>query len=274
MSAYHPRYDGKRKLSDIDPGDTDGLKKKDATQEAQELLEHLFKLHYVMYAENRRSLLVVLQGIDGSGKDGSVRHIASGLNPQGLTVRSFKVPNDVEEDHDYLWRVHAAAPRRGEIAIFNRSHYEEVILPIVHPAVIEREPLPKEVLRKKSLVEQRYRQINDFERMLEENGTVVLKFLLLISKDEQEKRLQERLNDPTKQWKFSMKDLAERNFWNTYMTAYQKMIENTHTNHAPWHLIPGDKKWYRNLLISRIIVERLEQLKMKFPTLDETVQGH
>jgi PPK2 family polyphosphate:nucleotide phosphotransferase len=267
MSSFPAAATGAIRLSDIDPADTGELSKKEAKEKTAPLLERLYELHYLMYADNKRSLLIVLQGIDGSGKDGTVRHLASGMNPQGFTVRSFKVPNDLERDHDYLWRIHSAAPARGDVAIFNRSHYEEVILPIVHPDVLDAEQLPQEILRKKSLIEQRYRQINDFERIMVENGTSILKFFLLISKEEQQKRFDERLHDPTKQWKFSMTDLLEREHWDRYMDAFQQMIRNTSTDQAPWFVIPADKKWYRNYLISGIVVEHLERLKMAFPTL-------
>lgn len=267
MSGIPTPYDGTPGIRKIDPADVGSMTKEKANSEMERRLKRLYELAYLMYADNKRSLLVILQGIDGSGKDGTVRHIASGLNPQGFTVRSFKVPSDGERDHDYLWRIHAAAPARGEVAIFNRSHYEEVILPLVHPEMLENEQLPDEILRKKALVDQRYRQINDFERILAENGTLIVKFFLLISKDEQMRRFQQRLDDPTRQWKFSVSDLAERNFWDTYMKAYQRMLDATSTEHAPWYVIPADKKWYRNHLISSIIVDRLENVSMTFPPL-------
>lgn len=258
----------KIRLSAIDAGDTDGVdKEKQALKRLDEWRAVLYDLHYLMFADNRRGLLVILQGIDASGKDGAVRYLASALNPQGTRIYSFKKPSDVEIDHDYLWRVHSACPGRGEVAIFNRSHYEEVTVLRVHPNLLESEFLPPEIRGDPDIWNKRYRQINDFERMLTENGTVVIKFFLHVSRNEQEKRLEERVRDPRKQWKFSAQDLAERQYWDDYMRAFEEMIEETNTDQAPWYIVPADRKWYRNYVIAQVVVETLKGLNMEYPKL-------
>jgi len=254
------------RLESIDPRDTNDVKKAQAAKGMQALQEELYDLHYLMFAENRRSLLIILQGIDASGKDGAVRYLAGGFNPQGLKIHSFKKPSEPEIDHDYFWRIHAACPGRGEVAIFNRSHYEEVTVAKIHPEILNAEFLPPEIVAQEDLFDQRYRQIRDFERILAENGTVIIKFFLHISKKEQQKRFDARLNDPKKLWKFSPGDLAEREYWDQYMTAFEGMIGATNTPYAPWYIIPADKKWYRNYLIGRVVAERMRELKMEFPT--------
>lgn len=265
LSIPYP-FGKKVSLLKIDPRDTGHIAHEDEVeQQLRDNLKRLYDLHYLMYAENKRSLLIILQGIDASGKDGAVRHLASGMNPLGVKAYSFKQPSDLELDHDYLWRIHQAAPGRGEIAIFNRSHYEEVSVVKVHPTLLTQQRLPDEIARSKKLFRQRYRQINHFEQMLAENGTVILKFFLHISNDEQEQRLNERLRDARKHWKFQKSDLLERQHWNDYMKAFEKMIEETNTRHAPWHIIPADKKWYRNYLVGKIVVETMQGLKMTFP---------
>jgi len=271
MKGHAPTFEKKVHLTKIDPKGTGDVKKESEIEEAMKKdLEHLFDLHYLMYAENKRSLLIILQGIDASGKDGTIRHLASGMNPQGVKIHSFKQPSDEELDHDYLWRVHRATPGRGEVAIFNRSHYEEVTVVRVHPEFLNHQRLPDEILHSKRLFRQRYRQINQFERMLSENGTVILKFFLHISHEEQQHRFAERLQDPKKHWKFRKEDLLESQFWDEYRSAFEKMIEETHTAHAPWYIIPADNKWYRNFLVTRIVVEELNKLKMAFPSLRDS----
>ncbi|NTW49035.1 MAG: polyphosphate kinase 2 family protein [Chlorobiales bacterium] len=255
----------KARLANIDPGDTSEVKNKQvAKQEVEKYLKQIYDLHYTMYAENKHSMAIILQGIDASGKDGVVRHICSGLNPQGYKVYSFKRPSDIEIAHDYLWRIHNVMPVHGEIAICNRSHYEEVTVVKVHPQHLEPQHLPSDALIK-DIFKQRYRQINDFERMLSENGTHVVKLFLHISKDEQKKRLEDRLNDRTKHWKFSEADVIERRHWDTYMEAFEDMLDETNTKYAPWYVIPADNKWYRDYMVSRILLETLESFKMKFP---------
>lgn len=254
------------RLEGIDPADTGRFDSiDDAREEMKRLQKRLYDLHYQMYAENKRSLLIILQGIDASGKDGTVRYLAGAFNPQGLKIHSFKKPSEIEIDHDYLWRVHQVCPGRGEVAIFNRSHYEEVTVVKVHPALLSTAFLPPEIEKRKDIFKQRYRQIRDFERMLAENGTVIVKFLLHISKEKQLKRLTKRQHERTKLWKFSPGDLAEREHWDAYMRSFEEMIEATDVPHAPWHIIPADKKWYRDYLIGKILTSRMEKLKMEFP---------
>jgi PPK2 family polyphosphate:nucleotide phosphotransferase len=241
------------KLSHIDPCDTHGIDKEEAGEPLENNLARLRVLQYLLYAEGRRSLLVVLQGIDAGGKDGTIQHVMSGLNPQGVRVTSFKVPEGAEKRHDYLWRVHNAAPESGQIGIFNRSHYEDVLVVRVHDMV------------PKSVWSRRYAQINDFERMLSDNGTRVIKFLLYIDKDEQAKRFRERIEDKSKNWKFSPADLKEREYWDEYIDAYGDMLRQCSTKDAPWYVIPANRKWFRNLAVSQILREELEGMNLKYP---------
>jgi PPK2 family polyphosphate:nucleotide phosphotransferase len=241
------------KLADIDPGDTHGHEKAVAAEQLQKNLDRMSVLQYLLYAEAQRSLLVVLQGIDAGGKDGTIQHVMSGLNPQGVRVTSFKVPEGAEKRHDYLWRVHNAVPEFGQIGIFNRSHYEDVLVVRVHKLV------------PKSVWEKRYAQINDFERMLTDSGTRIVKFLLYIDKDEQAKRFRERIDDKAKNWKFSPADLKEREHWDEYIGAYQDMLRNCSTKNAPWYVIPANRKWFRNLAVSQIMREELESMHLKYP---------
>src|ERR1019366_8809200 len=241
------------KLADRDASDTLGLEKDAAAAQLEKNLTRLSVLQYLLYAEARRSLLVVLQGIDAGGKDGTIQHVMSGLNPQGVRVTSFKVAEGAEKRHDYLWRVHNAMPECGQIGIFNRSHYEDVLVVRVHSLV------PKSVWSK------RYAQINDFERMLSDNGTRIVKFLLYIDKEEQEKRFRERIDDKTKNWKFSPADLKEREYWDQYIEAFQDMLRQCSTECAPWYVIPANRKWFRNLAVSQVLREELEAMSLKFP---------
>jgi len=243
----------KIKLDKVDPGHTFGFDKADAGDHLTKNLERLSVLQYMLYAEAKRSVLVVLQGIDAGGKDGTIKHVMSGLNPQGVTVTSFKVPEGAEKRHDYLWRVHNAVPEWGKLGIFNRSHYEDVLVVRVHELV------PKKVWSK------RYDQINDFERMLSDSGVHIVKFLLYISKDEQEKRFRERIDDKQKNWKFSPADLKEREYWNDYIDAYEDMLRKCSKHHAPWYVIPANNKWFRNLAVSQILCDTLDGMDLKFP---------
>ena len=243
----------KLKLADVDTSGTHGIEKEAAAAQLEKNLDRLSVLQYLLYAESRRSLLVVLQGIDAGGKDGTIQHVMSGLNPQGVRVTSFKVPEGAEKRHDYLWRVHSAVPEFGQIGIFNRSHYEDVLVVRVHNIV------PKSVWSK------RYAQINDFERMLSDNGTRVIKFLLYIDKDEQAKRFRERIEDKSKNWKFSPADLEERGYWDQYIEAYEDMLRQCSTKDAPWYVIPANRKWFRNLAVSQILREELEGMNLKYP---------
>lgn len=242
------------KLAKYDPEDTLGWEKgaKMRTSLAK-ALEKLDRLQYLMYAEHNRALLIVVQGVDTAGKDGTIRHVMSGVSPQGCHVTSFKVPTAEELSHDFLWRIHRAAPGHGIIGIFNRSQYEDVLAVRVHNLV------PKEVWSK------RYDEINEFEATLTENNTIILKFLLHISKAEQKKRLEERIEDPDKHWKLSEADFQERKYWDDYVEAYEAALTRCNTKTAPWYIIPSNKKWFRNLAVSHIVVETLENLRMKFP---------
>lgn len=241
------------RIKDHDPRETLGWEKAAGQEQTEANRQRLAELHERLWAENQRSLLVVLQGMDTSGKDGVVRHVMTGVNPQGCKVTSFKKPVGEEADHDYLWRIERARPARGDIGIFNRSHYEDVLIVRVHDLV------PEDVWKA------RYDQINDFERLLADNGTVILKFFLNISNEEQKQRLQARLDDPTKNWKFSEGDLEERKLWPRYMEAYEDALSRCATKHAPWWVIPSDRKWMRNLAISSILVETLEGMRLKWP---------
>ena len=213
----------------------------------------LAKLQEVLYADQKHSVLIVLQGMDTAGKDGAISHIFSGINPQGCEVSSFKVPTPLEARHDFLWRCHSKVPAGGMIGIFNRSHYEQVLSPVVHDVIGAKQA-------RRDLDE-----INDFEQMLDENGTLVLKFFLHISAEEQTKRLQARLDDPDKHWKFSDADLKERKFWPQYQDAYETILSHTSSKHAPWFVIPSDHKWFRSLAISAILVEAMGTLKLAYP---------
>lgn len=227
----------------------------------KELNSELEALQEVLYAEGKQKILIVLQAMDTGGKDGTIRHVFDGVNPQGVKVASFKKPTSEELAHDYLWRVHRHTPGRGEITIFNRSHYEDVLVVRVHDYV------PPERWRR------RYRHIVEFERLLAEEGTTILKFFLHISKEEQKERFQSRLDEPHKRWKFAKGDLAERRRWNDYMRAFEVALSKTSTEHAPWYVIPADRKWYRNLVISKILVEALEGLGMSYPDPEEDLDG-
>ena len=247
------RPDKRITLADCDPGETLGLDKEAAAEKTEKNIARLDELQYLMYAEHRRALLVVLQGMDGAGKDGTIRHVMRGLNPQGCRVTSFKTPSAEEADHDFLWRVHRAVPPSGEVAIFNRSHYEDVLAARVRKLVPETVWSP------------RYDHINRFEQLLTDNSIVVTKFFLHVSKDEQRRRFEERLRDPMKQWKLSPSDLEDRKHWDDYVAAYEDALTRCSTSDAPWFIVPADKKWFRNFAVSRILVETLEALDMRFP---------
>jgi PPK2 family polyphosphate:nucleotide phosphotransferase len=242
----------KAHLGKRDPADTLGITKAEANTERH--IEILRQLQDVLYADKRYALLVVLQGVDAGGKDGTIRHIFSGVNPQGCQVTAFKEPTPEELDHDFLWRVHRAVPGRGLIGIFNRSHYEDVLVGRVHKLV------PKSVWSK------RYDEINDFEKEQDANGVRILKFYLNISKEEQLRRLQARLTDPTKNWKLSPLDFREREHWDEYMVAYEDALSNCSTKHAPWYIIPSDHKWFRNYAIGAIVNDTIKGMKLRYPS--------
>lgn len=242
------------KLDKIDAGYKGEHKDKDAAQsELEKYAERLHDLQYLMYAENKRSLLIVLQGMDGAGKDGTINHVLGSMNPQGCRVYGFKNPSSEELAHDYLWRIHQATPRKGQVAVFNRSHYEDVLVVRVHNLV------PKEVWSK------RYDEINQFEQHLANNGTQILKFYLHIDADEQLARFKQRLDDPKRQWKISESDYTERTYWHDYQIAYEEALSKCSTSYAPWYIIPSNHKWFRNLAVSQILADSLESLNMKLP---------
>jgi PPK2 family polyphosphate:nucleotide phosphotransferase len=261
------------KLKKIDPNETGAFREKDdAKAETEKYLKKMYDLLYLMFAHDRYSLLIILHGIDASGKDGTVRLIFSGANPQGVRVYSFKQPSQEELRHDFLWRCHRCLPESGFAAIFNRSYYEEVTTVQVHPEYLKAQRLPDEIVKDPKFFEKRYACINDFERMLTEKGTIVLKLFLHISKDEQKERLQERLQDRRKNWKFSEADITERKHWNRYQDVFEEMLNRTSTSHAPWNVIPANHKWYRDYLTAKTIVEALEQLKMKYPKSQKQIR--
>ncbi|MDR1756146.1 MAG: polyphosphate kinase 2 family protein [Culturomica sp.] len=233
-------------------------------------VSELQSLQNVLYAQNRYSVLIIFQALDAAGKDGTIRHVMSGVNPQGCEVTSFKQPSTEELDHDYLWRISRKLPNRGHIGIFNRSHYEDVLVTRVHPEILLYNQLPgfyKTAQADRKFWVKRYRQINDFERYLTENGTLIIKFFLNVSRPEQLKRFQERLDDPTKNWKFSESDIKEGTFRDEYMKAYSDILSNTSTVHAPWYVIPADDKWYMRYIVCRIIGMHLKKLKLHYPEL-------
>lgn len=243
----------------------------------QEGIANLRKLQDKLYAHNEYSVLIVLQAMDAAGKDGAIKHVMSGLNPQGVKVTSFKAPNSLELDHDYFWRHYQALPARGEIAIFNRSHYENVLVTRVHPEFILKEKIPgisSVESVNAAFWQRRYEQINRFERNLAENGTIILKFFLHLSKEEQKKRFLERIDDPQKNWKFSTADANERQHWDKYMEAYQDMLSATSTNFAPWFVLPADDKWFTRLCMAAIIYDQFEQLNLVYPKLTEEQIAH
>ena len=238
-----------------------GEKRAEAEAKTATLNDELEELQELLYAEQKHKVLIVLQAMDTGGKDGVIRHVFGGVNPQGVRVASFKVPTPVELAHDYLWRIHSQTPGKGELVIFNRSHYEDVLVVRVHKLV------PEEVWRR------RYDQINHFERLLFEEGTTILKFYLHIDKKEQKGRLQARLEDPKKQWKFNIGDLDERKLWGEYMRAYEDVLSKTSTRWAPWYIVPANRKWYRNLVIVSILVKTLRSLNMEYPVPSQDLSG-
>ena len=255
MNNYYIKPGTKIKLSDFDPEDKSQFSenKQEAEQRMIEFGQELDKLQDVLYAQHLHKVLIVFQALDTGGKDGVIRSVFSGINPEGVHIANFKIPTSEELDHDFLWRVHSQVPGKGELVVFNRSHYEDVLVVRVHNLIT------------KPVWQERYTQINNFEKMLVDEGTTVLKFYLNITKDEQKKRLQARLDNPDKNWKFNSADLDERAFWDNYMDAYQEAISETSTDWAPWYVIPSNHNWYRNLCVISIIVKTLDDLKMKYP---------
>lgn len=258
MKNYHIKSGSKLVLPHFNPDDTGdyektGQGKEKAKAVTKKLIGKLSELQERLHANGNRALLIVLQGMDTSGKDGTIKHVMSGVNPQGCKVVTFKTPSAEELGHDFLWRVHQKAPSKGQIGIFNRSHYEDVLITRVHGLISDK------------VVQQRFNQIKEFEELLSESGTVILKFFLHISKDEQKKRLEERINNPEKRWKFNDADLEERKLWKNYIEAFETMMAATSTHRSPWHIVPANHKWYRNLVIADCVVNTLRGMKLKTP---------
>lgn len=262
LKSYIVKPGEKIRLKDIASEISDtSYNKKSAYNRIAENVVVMADLAKKLYAEDKRSILLVLQGMDTAGKDGTIRSVMRGMNPTSCQVVSFKKPSEEELDHDFLWRIHKSVPRRGNIGIFNRSHYEDVLIVRVHSLIPE------------SVWKTRYETINDFEKLLHQNGTTIVKCFLHISSETQRKRLQARLDDPGKHWKFNMADLAERKLWDDYQEAYESALENCSTKYAPWHIIPSDKKWSRNLVVSEILRKTLEELDPQFPAAEADYNG-
>lgn len=244
------------------------LKKSEAESELQKGIEALAKYQDMLYAQDTYALLIIFQAMDAAGKDSTIKHVMSGINPQGCQVHSFKVPAGEELDHDYLWRCSRALPERGEIGIFNRSNYEEILVTRVHPEILEQRQIPPNLIDK-HIWQHRYEEINNFEKYLSSNGTIILKFFLNVSKEEQKKRFLERIELPEKNWKFSVNDARERTFWHDYMVAYEEMFNHTSTEWAPWYVIPADHKWFTRLVVAGIIYAQLKALNLNYPKVSE-----
>ena len=263
ISPFRVEKSAKLRLAKVDPDATPGFKgnKDDGKAALAKAVARIEELQEVLYAQGKQKLLVVFQAMDAGGKDGTIRAVFDGVNPQGVKVASFKKPTEGELAHDYLWRVHAHSPGRGEIAIFNRSHYEDVLVVRVHDLV------PKTVWKR------RYQHIRDFEQLLADEGTTILKFFLHISAEEQKLRFEERIADPTKRWKFASGDLAERKLWPHYQAAFEQAINETSTDHAPWFVVPANRNWFRNLVVAEVLVKTLEGLKLAYPPAEEGVES-
>jgi PPK2 family polyphosphate:nucleotide phosphotransferase len=256
------------RLKDFNPADTGQWKSIDEAKEhVQKDIERMRKLQDMLYAQDCWSLLLIFQALDAAGKDGTINHVMSGVNPEGVQVYSFKQPSSIEMQHDFLWRTTRDLPERGHIGIFNRSYYEEVLIVRVHPKLLEAEKLPPSLVTK-NIWDERFEDIRSFERHLARNGTVIRKFFLHLSKKEQKQRFMARLDEPEKNWKFSADDVHERAYWDDYQNAFEDMIRNTATKHAPWYVIPADNKWFTHLAVAAVIVETLEELNLAYPKVD------
>lgn len=271
VAPYRVTNGKKFRLKDCDPADTAHFKSEDKSH-AKELLqdgiELLASLQDMLYAQDRWALLLIFQAMDAAGKDGAIKHVMSGINPQGCEVTSFKAPGPIELDHDYMWRSNICVPERGRIGIFNRSYYEEVLVARVHPEVIQHQKIPAHLVTK-NIWSQRYEDISNFEQYLSRNGVMTRKFYLNLSKDEQKRRFLERVDNPDKNWKFSASDAKERAFWKDYMEAYEDMIRNTATDYAPWYVVPADNKWFSRLVVGAAIIEALASMKVSYPKVDK-----
>lgn len=258
------------RLNQIDPGDTLGVEDKEEAKVTLEAgVELIAELQDKLYADDRWAVLLIFQAMDAAGKDGAIKHVLSGINPQGCEVTSFKAPSAEELDHDFLWRCAKRVPERGRIGVFNRSYYEETLIVRVHKEFLERQKLPPSILSSKDLWNQRFENIRNFERYLTNNGIVVLKFFLHVSKEEQQERFLARIDDPAKNWKFSMQDVKEREHWDEYMHAYEETVRHTASEHAPWYVVPADKKWFARLVVASAIVERMNALGLSYPKLSK-----
>jgi PPK2 family polyphosphate:nucleotide phosphotransferase len=270
LKRYRIEHGHKFRLKDIDPADTAGLKsetKRRSTELLAEGVSELSRLQDMLAAQDRWGLLLIFQAMDAAGKDGTIKHVMSGVNPQGVQVFPFKAPSSEELSHDFLWRTMKSVPARGRIGIFNRSYYEEVLVVRVHPKLLENQKLPKTLIDK-HIWHDRFADITAYERYLTRNGIAILKFFLHVSKEEQKKRFLARLDHPDKQWKFSAADLHERGFWDEYHQAYEEMIRATATDFAPWFVVPADNKWFTRLVVSEAIVDTLNRLDLRYPKLD------
>ncbi|MGH8680474.1 MAG: polyphosphate kinase 2 family protein [Burkholderiales bacterium] len=269
VARYRVTKGKKFRLEDYDPGDTCGMKS-ESKQEAKALLqggvELLAEYQDKLYAQDRWAVLLIFQAMDAAGKDGTIKHVMSGVNPQGCEVYSFKQPSNEELDHDFLWRCVPCLPNRGHIGIFNRSYYEEVLVVRVHPEFLAAQKLPPELVTRR-IWEERYADIGNFERYLSRQGTVIRKFFLHVSKEEQQKRFLERLDEPEKHWKFSAADVKERRYWDDYMAAYERMIRATATPHAPWYVVPADNKWFTRLVVAAAVVTTMDELDLGYPKI-------
>jgi PPK2 family polyphosphate:nucleotide phosphotransferase len=264
--GYRVENGRKFRLKDFDTGDTGGVSKKHAEKELPRGIERLVDLQDRLYAQDRWAILLIFQAMDAAGKDGVIKHVMSGVNPQGCQVYSFKQPSVEELNHDFMWRSNNCIPERGRIGIFNRSYYEEVLVVRVHKELLERERIPPQLVTK-DIWKERFAEINAYEQYLSHNGVVIRKFFLYLSKEEQKVRFLSRLDEPAKNWKFSSADIAERERWNDYMAAYEEMIQHTATPHAPWYVVPADKKWYTRMVVAAAIIDALEDLNLRFPVV-------
>jgi PPK2 family polyphosphate:nucleotide phosphotransferase len=266
--SYRVENGKKFRLNDFDPGDTGHIQsEEEANKHLEKYLVRTEDLQAKLYAQDRWALLLIFQAMDAAGKDGTIKHVMSGVNPEGCQVYSFKTPSETELQHDFLWRTTVNLPERGHIGIFNRSYYEEALVVRVHPQVLKNEKLPPALVTK-NIWRERFEDIHAFERHMARNGTVIRKFFLHLSKKEQKKRFLARLDEPEKHWKFSEADVHERGYWNEYQEAYEEMIRHTASKHAPWYVVPADNKWYTHLVVSAAIVETLEELKLSYPKVD------
>ena len=264
--------DGKRfRLKDVDPGDTHKMGDEDKPRAKESLaagVETLASLQDMLYAQDRWALLLIFQAMDAAGKDGAIKHVMSGVNPQGCQVYSFKSPSSEDLDHDFLWRCLKCLPERGRIGIFNRSYYEETLVVRVHPEFLDKQKVPDE-RRSKNIWKERFEDIRNVEKYLDRNGVIVRKFFLNVSKKEQGKRFLARIDDKERNWKFSANDAAERGHWNAYMEAYEYMIQNTATDHAPWYVVPADNKWFTRIVVAAAVIETLDSLDLEYPKVSK-----